>query len=365
MRAIRRIFCVPALCILLSQSVSVALSQTTTATLSGVVVDDTNGVVPGVKVTLINNATALRRETMTNAEGYFTLPLVPPGTYTLRTTSDGFAPAEFTSVVLNVNDQVALQIRLKLGQVTQEVAVTDQSPLVNTSDASVSTVVDRQFVENIPLNGRSFQNLIALTPGVVISPSAETGDQGQISVAGQRAGSNYFTIDGVSANFAAPQTRYAAQSSNGGLFAFSALGSTNSLVSIDALQEFRLETSTYAPEFGRTSGSQSVLVTRSGTNSFHGSAFDYFRNDVLDANDWFANSTGQPKPRERQNDFGGVFSGPIQKDKTFFFFSYEGLRAVQPQFRFVDVPSLSARENAAPNVKALIDGFPLPNGPST
>src|SRR5262249_47455499 len=118
-------------------------------------------------------------------------------------------------------------------------------------------------------------------------------------------------------------------------------------------------------EFGRTSGSQSVLVTRSGTNSFHGSAFDYFRNDVLDANDWFANSTGQPKPRERQNDFGGVFSGPIQKDKTFFFFSYEGLRAVQPQFRFVDVPSLSARENAAPNVKALIDGFPLPNGPST
>src|SRR6202047_296307 len=112
----------------------------------------------------------------------------------------------------------------------------------------------------------------------------------------------------------------------GTLGSFSALGGTNSLVSVDAMQEFRIQTSTYAPEFGRTAGGQIAIITRSGTNQFHGTAFDYFRNDKLDANDWFANRAGQGKVASRQNDFGGVFGGPIKRDRTFFFFSYEGLR---------------------------------------
>ena len=151
----------------------------------------------------------------------------------------------------------------------------------------------------------------------------------------------------------------------GSLGTFSALGGTNSLVSVDAMQEFRVQTSTYAPEFGRTPGGQISIVTRSGTNQFHAAVFDYFRNDVLDANDWFADSAGLPKPEERQNDFGGTLGGPIRKEKTFFFISYEGLRLRLPQVALTDVPSLNARQSAPPKLQAFLNAFPLPNGPSS
>ena len=130
--------------------------------------------------------------------------------------------------------------------------------------------------------------------------------------------------------------------------ALSALGGTNSLVSVDAMQEFRIQTSSFAPEFGRTPGGQISIVTRSGANAFHGSLFEYFRNDVLDARDWFVNYNGLPKPAERQNDFGGVLGGPIIKNKTFFFFSYEGLRLRQPATQQSVVPDAATRQ-AAPS----------------
>ena len=136
------------------------------------------------------------------------------------------------------------------------------------------------------------------------------------------------------------------QTVGGTIPAFSALGGTNNLVSIDALQEFSVQTSTYAPEFGRTPGAQVSIVTRSGTNQFHGTLFDYFRNDALDANDWFANSRGLKKPAMRQNDFGGVLGGPMIKDHTFFFFSYEGLRLRQPQVEITEAPTICARITA-------------------
>ena len=148
----------------------------------------------------------------------------------------------------------------------------------------------------------------------------------------------------------------------------SVLGGTNSLVSVDAMQEFRIQTSTFAPEFGRTPGGQISIVTRSGTNKFHGSLFDYLRNDVLDANNWFnglniVNPTPISKPQERQNDFGGTFSGPLIKDKTFFFFSYEGLRLRLPQTAFTFVPDASSRQSASPELLPYLNAFPLPNGP--
>ena len=168
--------------------------------------------------------------------------------------------------------------------------------MVNTESAAVSTVVNRQFAENLPLNGRSFQSLIDLTPGVVVTPS-NGYDDGQFSVNGQRTDSNYWMVDGVSANIgisvANPSSGLA-----GALGSFSVLGGTNSLVSVDALQEFRIQTSNFAPEFGRTPGAQISIVTRSGTNRFHGTAFDYFRNDILDANNWFAD---KPDCRSREN----------------------------------------------------------------
>src|SRR5262249_45474316 len=155
-------------------------------------------------------------------------------------------------------------------------------------------------------------------------------DQGQFSVNGQRADANYFTVDGVSANFGVTGYFPLVQAGGGSLPALSVSGGTNSLVSVDAMQELRLQTSSFAPEFGRPPGGQIAIVTRSGTNGLHGSASEYFRSGALDATDWFANANHLDKPDERQHDFGGVLGGPIARDRTFFFASYEGLRLHQP-----------------------------------
>ncbi len=183
---------------------------------------------------------------------------------------------------------------------------------------------------------------------------------------GQRGTSNYWMIDGVSANFGMSVVQ--GSSSGGAAPGFSAQGGTNSLVSVDALQEFRIQTSTYAPEFGRTPGAQISIVTRSGTNQFHGSVFDYFRNDVLDASDWFngyTNNPPLPKAEERQNDFGGTLGGPILRERTFFFFSYEGLRLRLPQVGLTTVPDANpadplARQNATPAMQPFLNAYPLP-----
>jgi len=234
--------------------------------------------------------------------------------------------------------------------------------LVNTQDAAVSTVVDRNFAENLPLNGRSFQSLIELTPGVVLT-SSNASDSGQFSINGQRAASNYWMVDGVSANIGIGVNAAGLPGNGlgGTLGSFSAQGGTNSLVSVDAMQEFRIQTSSYAPEFGRTPGGQISIVTRSGTNQFHGTAFDYLRNSVLDASDWFADQQGLPKPEERQNDFGGVLGGPIIKDRTFFFFSYEGQRLRLPQIALTDVPDINARQTAMAALQPFLDAYPLPS----
>src|SRR5262249_11040362 len=186
-------------------------------------------------------------------------------------------------------------------------------------------------------------------------------DQGQFSVNGQRADANYFTVDGVSANFGVTGYPVLVQAAGGALPALSVSGGTNSLVSVDALQEFRIQTSSFAPEFGRTPGGQISIVTRSGTNAFHGTLFEYFRNDKLDASDWFANLNHLAKPQERQNDFGGVVGGPVIKDKTFFFFSYEGLRLRQPLTQQTVVPDAASRQQAPAAMRPFLNAYPIAN----
>jgi hypothetical protein len=178
---------------------------------------------------------------------------------------------------------------------------------------------------------------------------------------GQRSDANYFMVDGVSANFGTPASSFGL-GGTGQLPATSAFGGMSNLVSLGALQEFRVQTSTFAPEYGRTPGPQVSVVTKSGTNALHGTVFEYFRNDVLDANNWFADEKGLKKAALRQNDFGGVLGGPIKKDKLFFFGSYEGLRVRQPQVANTYVPSLTTRQNAPAPVQPLLNAFPLPNG---
>ena len=348
-------------------------AQSATATLSGAVEDERGAVVPGATVTVTNNATGTKRDAVTNAEGYFTMPLLQPGAYTVKAQHDGFRVALLDNVILNVGDQKALRIPLQTGDIKETVNITGEAPLINESPA-VGTVVDRQFVENLPLNGRSFQSLITLTPGVVLT-KASSARQGQFSVNGQRADANYFMVDGVSANIGASGGTLSPTGA-GSLPGLTALGGTNNLVSVDALQEFQIQTSTFAAEFGRTPGAQVSIVTRSGTNKFQGALFNYFRNDALDANNWFANRAGFKRPPLRQNDFGGVLGGPVflprfgeggpslQKlDRTFFFFSYEGLRLRQPQFAITQVPSLAARQAGSPALQPLLNIFPVPNGP--
>jgi hypothetical protein len=338
-------------------------AQSPTATIDGRVLDPTRAVIDRARVEAINIDTNVRYSTDTNSAGLFTIVNLPPGAYRVEVTKPGFRTIVNPGIVLHVQDVLALNFEMPIGSTLESITVKSETPLVNTTDASVSTVVDRNFAENLPLNGRSFQTLIELTPGVVPTTSGVT-DAGQFSVNGQRATSNYWTVDGVSANtgIGVNQNGNPGNGLSGSIGSFSATGGTNSLVSVDAIQEFRIQTSTYSPEFGRTPGAQISLVTRSGSNQFHGTLFDYFRNDALDANDWFADQAHLPKPQERQNDFGGTLGGPIVRNKTFFFGSFEGLRLRLPQVLSTDVPDLSARQSALPAIQPFLNAFPVPNG---
>lgn len=338
-----------------------AYGQSSTATLSGTVMDEAGAVIPAVNITLLNLSTALQRHATTDEEGSYIVPLLPPGRYNATAQRDGFTTVEIRNVVLNTGDQLALRIKLKIGEIGESVIIVDDPSSIQQS-AAIGTVVDRHFVENLPLNGRSFQSLFELTPGVVLT-GASFNEQGQFSVNGQRANANYFMVDGVSANFGVSAGSAPGQSAGGSLPALTALGGTNNLVSVDALEEFRILTSTYAPEFGRTSGAQVSIITRSGGNEVRGTVFDYFRNDALDANDWFANSRGLRRPAIRQHDFGGVIGGPLIRNHAFFFFSSEVLRLRQPQVGVTEVPSVSARQMAPSAIKPFLDAFPIPNGP--
>lgn len=354
---------VAALVFILLTSFTLGQAQSTNASLAGRITDPANALIVDAKVAAISAGTNLRYEDLTNGSGEYHLANLPPNSYRLEIEKSGFKKLIKPDVILHVQDALRINLQLTLGDVSEIVLVESGAPLVNTESATVSTVINRGFVENIPLNGRTFQTLIQLTPGVVLTPST-FNDQGQFSVNGQRADANYFTVDGVSANFGVTGFIAMMQSASGALPALSASGGTNSLVSVDAMQEFRIQTSSFAPEFGRTPGGQISIATRSGTNTFHGTLFEYFRNDVLDAKDWFVNVNGLPQPQERLNDFGGVLGGPIVKDKTFFFFSYEGQRLRQPSSMQTTVPDNQARQQAPAAMRPYLNAFPVANGPA-
>lgn len=341
------------------------------AQLSGFVRDPSGAVIVNVTITVQNVATGSEQTTTSNDSGIYVFPLLPPATYRLVAEAHGFQRKVVDHLTLEVTAKTNLNLELSISSTSETVTVSANSLNINTTDASVSTVVDHQFVENIPLNGRSFQPLMTLTPGVAVVPSL-SGRSGELTVNGQRTEANYFTVDGVSANTGAnPLSAGWSAGYGGGLLATTTLGTTQSLVSIDALQEFRVLTSTYSAEYGRTPGGQFTFSTRSGTNDWHGSAFDYLRNDALDANNWFNNYYGQPRQAEKQNDFGGTLGGPIRipheyegRDKTYFFFSYEGLRLRQPQAaQPYGVPTVALRAAAPAALQPFLNAFPLPNGP--
>jgi hypothetical protein len=319
--------------LLFAASVGVALGQQ--AAISGFLKDPAAALVPKADVTIVKTDTAAKWSTASSDVGFYEFPALPPGPYELHVDKTGFQPLVRGGLTLHIGDRVQMDLALSIGTSQEAVTVEGGPELLNTNDASVSTVVERQTVENMPLNGRSFQSLLNLMPGVnPINPSSVGNGQnaqGQFTVNGQRADANYFMVDGVSANTGVSSGRFLGQGGTGSLPGTTALGGFNGLVSVDALQEFRITTSTFAPEYGRTPGGQILLLTRSGTNAYHGDLFDYFRNTALDANNWFLNRAGLPRGAVHQHDFGGVLGGPIVKDKLFFFLSYEGLRLTNAQ----------------------------------
>jgi hypothetical protein len=339
------------------------------AVLSGVAKDASNAVVPNASIELLQDATQTKQTAVTNGSGFYSVPNLVPGTYTLTVSGQGFQTERRTNVEVTVGAKISLDFTLKVGLQSEQVSVDGSGENINTTDASVSTVIGRNFVENLPLNGRSFQSLITLSPGVTVVPSAGVGSSGEISVNGQRTEANYYTIDGISANTGASVSSagYPGGGFSGATPQESALGTTQSIVSIDALQEFRESTSSYSAEYGRTPGGQFSFSTRAGTNQYHGTAFDYLRNDALDAANYF-DTTKLP---ERQNDFGGTIGGYIKiphlydgRDKTFFFFSYEGVRLQQPQAaQLYEVPSNNFRQIAPVALQPFLAAFPVSNGP--
>ena len=347
------------------------------ATISGIVTDASGAVVQNANVMLLNHATQEKFATETNKDGLFTLADVAPGTYDLTVNANGFKTEQRTGIAVNVGGKISVDVELSVGSTGEQVTVNGSGENINTTDAGVSTVVDRQFVENIPLNGRSFQSLITVAPGTEVVPSQGSGSSGEISVNGQRTEANYYTVDGVSADTGA--TVSSAGAIGGGFSGStpqeSAIGTSQSIISIDALEEFRESTSTYSAEYGRTPGGQFTFVSRSGTNDFHGTAYDFLRNDEMDANNWFNKDTTPviARPPERQNDFGGTLGGPIWiphvyngRDKTFFFFSYEALRLENPQAaQTYPVPSDAFRAQVAalqPGLVPFVDAFPDAKG---
>lgn len=360
----------------------IEIDAQTSATLTGRVTDEQRSAVSGATVQAVNLATNNTISATTNEDGLYVFSGLQPGNYRLRVQQTGFQTTIKENVVLNVTARVTEDFTLKVGEVSASVTVESGPTLIERDSPTVSTVVTREFVENIPLNGRSFQSLLELTPGVVLTPSG-AANPGQFSVNGQRTNSNYFTLDGVSANAGTTPIATSSQQAAGSLPNTTVLGGFNNLASVDELQEFRVQTSVYAPEFGRSPGAQVSLLSRSGTNRLNGSVFDYVRNEKFDANSFFNNRGNIPRGKLRQNDFGFTIGGPVYflrpgegtpffyngKDRTFFFVSYEGLRLRQPVFRDASVPSQLARDRAAAlgltEVSRYLAAFPLPNRPTS
>ena len=308
------------------------------ATMSGTVSDPSGAFIPGAALSIKNVATGIDRQIITDASGVYNAPNLQPGTYEVTVSAAGFATTVRGGVTLNVGAQQLLNFSLKVGEASQKVEVTGDALPVELASSEISGVVTQKAVQDLPLNGRDWTTLATLQPGVdsLSSNQANTGSKDrarrgygvQLTISGSRPTQNNYRIDGINVN------DYA----NGG--PGSVEGAT---LGVDAIQEFSVLTSNYSAEYGRTSGGVINAVTRSGANDFHGSVYEFLRNDALDAANFFDNANSLPKPHFERNQFGVGVGGPIAKDKTFFYADYEGLREGQGVTTESFVPSASVR----------------------
>jgi len=349
--------------VLLSSLISVPAFAQTSATLAGRVADTSGAVLPGVTITAVHLGRTISRTGVTDADGRYVLAALPVGTYEVRAELSGFKPVARTGIALTVGQAAALDFSLEVGGLVETVAVVGVAPPVNTRTGELSYLVDSSAIEQLPLNGRNYTDLAFLQPGVTPFPFRDGGSVVAhglgMSVNGQDPRANVYLLDGTLLN---DMTNGPAGSAAG-----TALGT-------ETVQEFRVETNAYGAEFGRMSGGQLNVITKSGSNTLRGSAYQFHRNDALDAKNYF-DTTG--KPTFTRNQFGVTAGGPVKTDKLFYFAGYEGLRENLGRTITSAVPDLNARRGLLPDaanpgqllnvgvqpaVAPYVNAYPAPNG---
>src|SRR6202451_3476928 len=319
-------------------------AQVDTGSITGTVTDPSGAVVSGAKVTITNEGTGASLSTSAGADGIYNFSPVRIGSYKLEASAPGFKTMVQTNVVVDVSARVEENFKLQTGAVTETVEVTSVAPVLQSQDASVGQVVDQRSVNNLPLNGRNFTFLAQLAAGVN-TPEADTrgnAASGAFTANGNRPAQNNYMLDGID--------------NNSDTVDF--LNGTNFVVlpPVDAIQEFKVQTSDFSAEYGRSGAAVLNATIKSGTNQFHGAAWEFFRNDKLDAPDYFEDAGGVPKGELRQNQFGATLGGPVIKNKLFFFGDYEGLRRIQGTILTGSVPTAAERTSGYTDLSDLIAG---------
>ena len=318
-------------------------AQVDTGSITGTVTDASGAVVSGAKVTLTNEGTGTVLSTLTGADGIYDFSPVRIGTYKLDASANGFKTVVQNHIAVDVSARVPVNFKLQPGAITETVEVTIDVPVLQSQDASVGQVVDQRSVNNLPLNGRNFTFLAQLAAGVN-TPQADTrgnAASGAFAANGNRPAQNNYMLDGID--------------NNSDTVDF--LNGTNFVVlpPVDAIQEFKVQTSGFSAEFGRSGAAVLNATIKSGTNQFHGALWEFFRNDKLDAADYFEDAGGLPKGELRQNQFGGMIGGPVYKNKIFFFGDYEGLRRIQGTILTGSVPTTAERTSGYTDFSDLIN----------
>src|ERR1019366_9236933 len=324
-------------------------AQAVGATLSGTVTDQSGGVVPNAEVSIKNTATADTRTISTNADGIFSAPNLQPGGYSVTVMAPGFATAVQSGITLTVGGTQTLNLTMQVGQATQTVKFTAEAPSINLTNAEVGAITDVTTIKELPLNGRSWSELANLQPGVYqlhTQPDVQSRDRFtrgyglQLSISGSRPQQNNYRVDGISIN----------DPGNGG--PGNVLGAN---AGVDAIAEFSVLTTGYSTEYGRASGGIINATTKSGSNQFHGAAYEFLRNSAMDA----ANYWDVSKPQFRRNQFGADAGGPIFKDKTFIFGDYEGLRQAKGLSNYNAIPAASfiASNGVSPLIQPYLNAF--------
>src|SRR5882762_56931 len=304
---------------------AVAYAQSAgSGSLSGMIQDAKGGVIPGVAVTVRNEGTGIEFPTSTNEAGLFIFPALPVGVYDLAAEKAGFATLSQKGIRVDVGSKVNLDLSPPLASILSTIETVAETPVIETTRTQVSSTVNEVSIQNLPVNGRNFEDFVLLTPGVT-----KDNRQGDISFAGQRGTLNSLLVDGADDN----NTFFGQTTGRIGS------GRAPYQFSEDAVQEFQVNSSSYTAEIGRAGGAVINVVTKSGTNQFHGTAFEYFRDRAMNANDMINNSRGLPKSPYHFNQFGGTLGGPVVKDKIFFFFNYDGQRNTTPNIVTLNVPN--------------------------